>query len=386
MSKVDELNPVSPHLDGPSGISLRRRRVRGHWLRGVAVISVIGATAFTPRIGAFATAAAPDCPTDFNPYSASDATLTECGDTTIPLAAVGSLSDGGTMHTYATVGTSVSELTPPASFDPQHASPTELAQYGIPAEPPSSDTLAHSLWEAMTSNIHFVEAPQYLVAGPPSLRFTYQIQTQNWSGYYTLEPAQYFHYTWSTFTQPWQLSSGCDPNDQAALWTGLGGGDNSGYIGQQGTIMGYNTGLGRYQAWLEVNLGRVMGINMSSTPAYNFNMATSYGSGKYTFFYYDYYDHNSQSWTSTTSNYDGSSGDFIVERPSSPISGQLDNLSNYGTFPWVLARVAIQENPLTVYPNYELAMNNGTVGDILATASALGSGGDNFTDTQHVCK
>jgi hypothetical protein len=52
---------------------------------------------------------------------------------------------------------------PPATFDAATASPTELAKYGIPPAPPTSNTAAYAQWHQMINNLHFVTPPTAFV-------------------------------------------------------------------------------------------------------------------------------------------------------------------------------------------------------------------------------
>lgn len=330
---------------------------------------------------AHAASASPPACAGQDPYKASAQRLAECGVASYGVQSRTRLADGGFDIRYATSSTNegaVGTLVPPAGFDASRAPASELALYGIPAEPPLSNVASHTLWMQMVHNMHFV-APAAVLHNAPGLRFG-QIGTVNqsiWAGFYTSEGTGYFHYAQATFIEPPKLSSRCDPNDAAGFWTGIGGVGNSN-IGQQGTAIGVVDNLGQNQGWFETNLGTVYAASVYATVNYNFYVSTSYTNGQYQYFFYNYYNGASGTWYTGSSSYSGATTDYIAERPTS-------NLANFGTVQFTNVTAASQQYPIGNYPDVKVIMVNPADNYTLATPSGLNSAGDAFSVTQNSC-
>ena len=319
------------------------------------------------------------CPLSYDTYTASAAVLAACGISTYGISAVVNLPGGGTRTSYATGGPATGVITPPTGFDPITATPSQLAEYEFPPEPPASNPSARSQWLRMVANLHFVPAGPVL-HGDPNIKFGFigDNNTTSWSGYYAQEGSGYFHYSQGTFVEPTQGSSRCS-NTDAGFWTGLRGVGN-GALGQEGTAIGGLYGVAQYQAWYETNLGTVFPVSgIYATAGQDFYLATSYSSGTYYYYYYNYYNGQAKTTYAGSSSFSGATAESITERPSGA------NLANFGTMDWDVVTATSSYQPIGNFPYAEALLWNSTQYNyLLATNGSLNSG-DTFTVKQDSC-
>ena len=226
----------------------------------ILVLSLAAVTIVTNRSEAAST-----CPVNVDAYTASAQVLTSCKLATFPVSSRIRLPDQGVMTYYG--GSHLAVLTPPAGFDPATASPSELAQYGIPAEPSTAGP-QQNLWIKMARNFHPAPAPISMHSAAAGTTFDSPTKTNltkndhavspttNWSGYYDFLKKPALTFASTTYLEPYSGNvSGCAPSATVAYWTGLGGGGGSstGAWGQAGTQDGrWGDGLQADQAWIEV--------------------------------------------------------------------------------------------------------------------------------------
>lgn len=313
-------------------------------------------------------AAAPGCPSDV--FAATRTELAACGVVTYPLIATERLTDGGYRYLYRVGRQEAYYLIPPESFVPRSATAAQLSEYGIPTKPENPSLVAH--WTQMVSNMHFVPAPPYLAETS-----VHAVDYTNWSGYYA---SGSFTSSEGDWNEP-SLGSSCTNNGEAT-WTGLGA-VNSGNLGQDGTIMGSNIpGLNQHQAWTEILPAGAFAQNLYATVGQGFDAQTSWSSPFYHFYLHNDYTGGTVSFYSSASSFDGSTADFIAERPA--VSGSLDNLSNFGTLSYNFALA--NNNSINQYSDTNVTMTNGLpwpFRTVLATASSLSI--SSFTVTYQNC-
>ncbi len=331
----------------------------------------------------------------WNPYTASTAEQAACGLVAIPASSTTPMAGGGELVTYSRPAGDLAIVSFPANFDPSTASASQLAEYGLPAEPPVSNANARASWVSTFDNVHFGQPPSALLASTTTkfVSKTCPSGTQctaPWSGYIDQESAGYFHYAWGEFTVGNQGGCSCLPNVSGGFWVGLGGWNNMD-LGQAGLAMGQYSGFGEDQAWYEqTDQGGPIALPLSGSPGYPFTVDVSYGyisaKGWYGYTYVTVNDHTGSGYVTYAEDYtyNGSTTDFIAEgNDTKSVSGPW--LPNFGTVYWDYVGSASQQNPLTDYPHTNLTLQNPLNGDILATTSGLQSGGTYFNSYWQAC-
>ncbi len=371
----------------------RQRLVRILCRRAVPLLPVLIAAVFASA----AQAASPaECASSFDPYTVSSATLSSCGISTIPLSAKRTRADGATEYRYQVDGTEARFVLPPASLNPASASAAQLSQYGIPSEPPSSEPAAVSLWQRMIANLHFVAPPSTLVQIPASttppraqlLQEEQEVTGQEvtagafkssiWSGYLDVASSQKYTEAQGYYTEPSDHGTTC-PNAAELTWAGLGG-RNSEQLAQDGTGLA-TPGLGAHQAWWEIlpAVTSIVPINLYATPGAEFLAEVIHVSGnEFEFFMYNYATGKGIApLYETFKGYDGSTAEYIVERPT--VNGTPTKLLNFGSVPF------------EGYSNHsaidDFTFNTATMvdsgGGVMAVPGSLS--GASFTDTFKYC-
>ena len=335
--------------------AIRRRKLatqqRSAAARRIAPAAIAGALSLASAGSAHAATPA-ICNQSYDPYQVSTATLQACGDVQLP-ATITPQADGSTRYQYTLPGgvDTLTALLPPSSFNAATASAQDLAKYGIPAEPPLTDTVAHGWWQKMIDNLHFVPPAKTLImGGHKHVTYTSPYYNQIWSGYEALA-----HSSNTTaqsaagiFTQP--SDGGSCANAGASLWTGLGegGGVNTDpQLAQDGTNVVW-PGSANNQAWIEVLPYGPINVPFYATPGQSFKADVSYSNGQNGYQWANFYMYNygtgaaytpmSQSWHRP----DLSTADYVLEAPSeSDSNGNITKrypLTNIGSSAyWSLA-------------------------------------------------
>jgi len=353
-------------------------------LLGVALLSI---PARVTGIG-LAGAAGPSCDSSFDPYTVSDAVLQACGIQKFALQSVETLPDGGKAYVYQIDGDVRTYKVPPPRFDALNATAAQLAEYDFPPRPTSGPEL--SSWRSMMGRVHIVQPPPALIMLPvealpnssPS-----STPSANWSGYEAT--GQTYNYINGQWNELQALSTPCN-NNEVVTWVGMGGDYGSQTLVQAGT--GVNvSGLGQHQAWSEVlpkEQGLVPVLGLYAHAGYRFTVDIQRGVSPYnTFYLYDSYSGNGASFEDNQIAFDGSTAEFIVERPYNNRGKYFYQLTNFDWMTWMYAVFANNgTQQIGNYPNHSIEMrNNGGTGTLLAQPDGLYNSGSQFDDFYKAC-
>ena len=223
---------------------------------------------------------------------------------------------------------------PPSKFNPLEASNKELKDYGFPEKPSNKEELL--AWkEAMSHATNFV-IPEFMETNinHESAQISNASYTSNWSGQMAVPPSgQSFTKVTANFIVPSVSIS--DRESYSSTWIGLGGFYTNKLI-QAGTAQHkLSSGATQYYTWWEILPDPEQRItNIAVYPGDKFYVHISWDSSRSsaTFFIENVtrsqYSSFSTSFT-TSSDYDGSSAEWIVERPS--VGGRISPLARFGT-------------------------------------------------------
>lgn len=312
------------------------------------------------------------------------------------------LPDGGKIYTYIIDGIENNFPVPPDGFDPITASDEALETYGFPPRPENLQDLADwtetmSYYEytpvpeiEQTEQVHGVFQPAVDYTKGTNLTNT-AMTSANWSGYVAKGGTNAFAQVQGDFVQP-TIQSGCSSNTYESTWVGLGG-YNSQKLVQTGTAMNTVNGGRNYYAWYEY-----LGPG-NSNPEIRFNSITvragdrihCYCSFQRSNGVFNAYIANNTNGTSqsvvlnipTSTYYDGTSAEFINERPmlSNGTSSWYASLTKYGTTNWTNCQVYLSASnkwvSLGSQSTDSITMKNN--GRALATPSGLS--GQTFKST-----
>ncbi|MDQ2896853.1 MAG: hypothetical protein M3Y09_14600 [Actinomycetota bacterium] len=262
------------------------------------------------------------CAAGQSPYAMSDAMRTACSVESYPLASkttiTTGLTAGATAYKYVADGTPIEYLVPPASFDAATASADLLKAYGIPAAPPTSDTVAWQNWSTMVHNFHFVVPPATLMGVPHAGDTGGSANSDNshWAGIVNTGVANDYVQSAAIWIEPPANPTSCHPNS-AVFWNGLGSRNGGNDLAQNGTAIN-SLGLGQHQGWLEVlpQLNSYVAQNIFATEGAQFLTGTVHDSGNtFQFVFYNYATGKGMAPIVTANGYDGSSAEYIAERP-----------------------------------------------------------------------
>ena len=348
---------------------------------GLALVTFASTLAVTLTLAAPGQAASPGagppCASSFNPYAYQAAALTNCGMHVYPLVRTISGPGGAQQYQYDVAGNLTVVSIPPQGFDFATATSAQLALYGIPAEP-SPNSPAHALWTQMIDNLHFASAPPFL-AGLVNATANYAY-SPNWAGYVAQGSASTFTTAQAIWYEEYLYSSRCS-SASLVTWAGLGG-YNVSQLAQNGT--GDNVPeLNNNEGWYEVlpQQGNMISVPWSSTPGQLVEAQTQYEQNDvFAFFWYDYSTGQAFNAQVTANGYNGSTADFVVERPD--IFGYT-NLLNFGTMTFHYA--GGNGYPIGSLNNVEVIMRNPNTGDTLATPGGIYNSGQSFNVTQNNC-
>ena len=180
------------------------------------------------------------------------------------------------------------------------------------------------------------------------------------------------------YVEPGVYGTSCS-NNSAVFWAGLGGWGKQN-LAQDGTSI--NWGGGQHQAWYEILPNGAVSEPVYGHPGYSFTAEVNRISGGFNFNLYDSYSGYGINFQVYGAGYDGSTADFVVERPT--LNGQRW-LTNYV---WVrfLQTYVNGTGPghgVGSYPNTNVYMYNGN--DLLAYNTALTNSGQSFNNYWNSC-
>jgi hypothetical protein len=344
-----------------------------------------------PLTSATATSA-PSCPqaqtAGWRPYGASPEVQSACGFSIYQVSSIASLPSGGSVWKYDLPGGGqAAAVEPPAGFDPLTANSAQLAEYGIPPEPPASNAVSQANWIAAFGNSTYEQPPQALLESKENFGTT-QKPSNIWSGYLDTAAAGTFHYASGMWYSPTVHSPNCS-GAMAAPWVGIGGWQNKD-LGQAGEQLGAtnydaNAPIVNGEGWFE-DTG-ASNYNAFPVPFYgiagdDFEVWVQYGYISWagaTGYQYTFSRANGPetSYFLRDGNYNGSTTDFVVEDPNGGTEN-LQALANYGTLDFQLVTTAGQENPINDYPVDDVTMYGYATGDTQAYPYGLGTN-DGYT-------
>jgi len=275
----------------------------------------------------------------------------------------------------------------------------QLQEYGFPPKP--SGGAALKSWETTMASYKSTPIPDIsAVMGKFTPAFTSSgainaAYNSHWAGWLADSNYQEFVAAQSDYTQPTAESTACSPTGEST-WTGLGGW-NSGNLVQDGTAIN-EFGL-TYSAWYEYlspsnpNPAKLLGnITVHAGDSMHVYVAYETSNGYIDFYVADNTDGESQPAYASgvgTSYYDGSSADYITERP--VINGALTWLQRFPTYSTSTDQAETTSGswiPISSSPfPYKVIMTSdgSSSGTPLATPSSLNSSGDGFSVTWDNC-
>lgn len=268
------------------------------------------------------------CAKSFDPYRTDTSVLRSCGDKILPLRSVTSLPGGGKAYSYG----ALTQLVPPAHFNPLTAADRQLREYGFPTR-----RQAGTRWASLMRHYRGSARPTPFLAqapGAPQPRANIPGTSLNWSGY-AVTGHDYLGVSAKWF-EPSFTSSPCTQPGAFVQWVGLGGSSSLPYLGQDGTSFNYPT-LGAHQAFVQVLPNDSNGpvpAALYATPGQLFYAQVFWNPANtwYDYFMENEYTGNMVSFHSAPATaHDGSTAEVISERPVLP-DHTLANLSNYQHF------------------------------------------------------
>jgi Peptidase A4 family len=351
-------------------------------------------------VAAGAPAQLPSCGAE----SFSGPLLPEATRSAAKVTAVG--DEGGRIYSYAVGTLTYSIPVPPRGFEPEKASDATLEAYGFPPRP--ADAASLQFWQQFVSAYKY-SAPPIACQGPtpplPNAEPVYhgkRVGSLNWSGVEDAAPSNPAQWDGVTgrYTQANGTARGsCKSNAIVSSWTGLGGDPSlagNGALLQSGTDAYAGGGYDAWEEWIS-SQGYTSGVYVPLTvrPGDVIEEGTLYGTA---------YNHPAESVYFYNTNittgeqfigilggqgpsyyYDGSSTEFIDERPSG--AGGYYPLDNFGSIPWTWG-LSLDTNgywsEFGVPNHYRDAMVD-SGGTLLAEPSLLESS-HSFTDHYYGCQ
>ena len=198
----------------------------------------------------------------------------------------------------------------------------------------------------------------------------------------------------ATSPEPTYTSSYCSAST-ATMWTGIGGSLPVRLLPKAGTIIGtYTQGLPQGQFWEQMlpaqpNLVPLAGLVASTGDALAFNIHHGgTNNNQYAFALYDFTSGIIYPFTATTSGYDGTTAEFVTERPETspgppPVFTQLSAFTNFN---WT-GGTSVNGSTIASFthaPIYMYASNPPPTGEMAQPSGLNGSTGG-FTQGYLTC-
>jgi len=278
---------------------------------------------------------------------------------------------------------------PPADFDPEKASNAELVEYGYPERPLLPEAYAQwidetSLVSPMLPQVFCLNS--YAETESPVMAI---YTSHNWAGYVAQGVTGSYIGLEADYVQPGYKSTACT-GAQMASWIGLGG-TQSGTDGliQMGTVV-TSSGI---RAWYEyLNTANtnppvfITGFQVSAKDRLHFYIVRLPSDGYTTFSFLNLSSTTNNFLpvhiTTATSYYDGSTAEWIIERPTLS-QGGFTPLANYGSISWTNMNVQVPAGTYQTLGSQsvkvvDMVSTQGTLLDNAIGLTSATSGGDSW--------
>jgi hypothetical protein len=324
------------------------------WFRRIALLGFSVASTIALSALALAPALSSAATVTGMPKALPSCAAVEAGFDSRQNAQITTLADGGKLYTYEQNGQKIVLPQPPADFAPLKASDEELERYGFPPRPSAKDAdhLAH--WQELMAGYRSTGAPVTCNGAPPPrtgetepVSHTVVGYNNIWSGFMTYDPGNRSHWNAAEadfFQINGAAHTSCSSDAVASSWVGLGGWNYGGLI-QAGTDA-YTSG--KTSVWYEWIAGSfdesAYFPEMYVNPGDYIGVLVEYKVSTETATYVTY-DQNTGVFRSVvmpgmpSQFYDGSTGDFMDERPTSRATGKILPLLNFSTHMYYYAEV-----------------------------------------------
>lgn len=284
--------------------------------------------------GASAGASSLDVPPGLNLATATDAQLYAAGLSAV-YAVVTPLPDGGSLYSYPVAGHVEQAAYPPAGFNPITAAPALLDEYNLIQRPAYGPALDQ--WIALYSRVTFKQPPARIVAARNSnstdvatpggvcttaYGATPYVGTGIWTGfanYHNVQPYTDAGVAWNE--PPTDINSACGP-EMLSIWAGIGGfgsPSGTGSIIQTGTVTS-DPGEGlNHTVWYEDYSDPMIQTSNQIPVGHYVDAVVHYNTSNQTATYVVKDVTTNQVILDVAvpaAHYDGSSAEYIVERPS----------------------------------------------------------------------
>ena len=262
---------------------------------------------------------------------------------------------GGTKYTFEVAGHEGFEIVPPAGFNPSSASNAELQEMNLPTRPASAGALAS--WSKSMASYKGVSTPAFCQGAPvtrtqkvPTDARAAHTSDTGWAGY--INTGRTYDQVVSHWTQNYAHTCNCAGPTDEVTWVGLGG-VNGGLI-QAGTRLYSNTTPYAWWEYVGPNDNGGVSIQQMGNVAAGDDIAALVNWSP---------DHMTADFELTDNGtylinfgmvlgsyyYDGSTAEFINERPAYCYGGCYKTLSNFVRTNFTQARVYLSGST-TAYP------------------------------------
>jgi hypothetical protein len=277
--------------------------------------------------------------------AATKSTSKEIKTSQVKTSTTSSVVELQTDQTYTASDLDINVVAPPANFNPLKASDAELAEYNFPERPTDPQSLAD--WEdAMGDYKQFVK-PNFKLKKQqtqqiPQALTSYDNYFTNWSGWIKQYDGNTYKAVSGNWTVP-NVATNTEPNNDYAYsstWVGLGGVGNGTQLMQAGTeqdyhytTSNYDSSYSNYYMWWEVLPASQTEVSSPAIkPGDAIYVSVSYTSGSFHWYLEDKTTGKTTSGSKaySTSYYDGSTAEWIVER-TQLADGSLPDLAHFGT-------------------------------------------------------
>ncbi len=321
-------------------------------------------------------------------YAVRQSRLRRCGYQLDAVRSIRALPGGGRAYLYDDDGLRLEEPVPPRGFDPLTASARQLREYGLPL--PSQ--LGRKNWVRAMRVAKFGTPPRTLIAGGGFRMSVSDTTNSHWAGWLA-EGHSDFNDVTANYVEPSISASSCTSNTAEGTWVGLGGW-NTNDLAQAGTAYGTGHPHGAFQELI---------TDSNSFPPTWSTWDASAGDTMLAYVTYDraapdnfrYFVEDTLTGQmfntiAYSSNYDGSSADYITEAPYEVGYG-FENLANFSDIPFTNADAGYgTTSSVTHVLSYwatqlNITMVNGSSGDVMAFSPSIYGDGSDFTMKHRDC-